>query len=274
MPKYHCGKTIARAVFIINAAVATLGAGMTPAVAQDLFHWVDGLFSGGPTRAWRSAPKHHPRTARKRFQHELRTSAAPSTPEVGPVHATPEQPLFLNASIADQRVSIYSHQGLIARSAISTGIAGHPTPEGIFTIIGRERYHRSNIYSVAPMPIMQRITWSGIAMHLGVVPGHPASHGCIRLPSQFAAKLWGWTKIGERVVISAQDIAPAEFAHPLLLTPKLRELTEADATPGSGVVAPLQPVNPFQYADLLRMKAAAAAQNVKQRSPLPIRSIT
>jgi len=64
---------------------------------------------------------------------------------------------------------------------------GHPTPKGVFTIIGRERYHRSNIYSDAPMPFMQRITWSGIAMHLGVVPGHPASHGCIRLPAGFAA---------------------------------------------------------------------------------------
>ena len=66
------------------------------------------------------------------------------------------------------------------------------------------------------MPFMQRITWSGIAMHLGVVPGHPASHGCIRLPAEFAAKLWGLTKIGERVVISPQDVTPVEFEHPLL----------------------------------------------------------
>ncbi|MGA3342916.1 MAG: L,D-transpeptidase family protein, partial [Methylocella sp.] len=85
------------------------------------------------------------------------------------------RPLFAVISIADQRVSIYNDHGLVDRSAISTGMLGHPTPKGVFTIIGRERYHRSNIYSDAPMPFMQRITWSGIAMHLGVVPGHPAS---------------------------------------------------------------------------------------------------
>ena len=122
------------------------------------------------------------------------------------------------------------------------------------------------------MPFMQRITWSGIAMHLGVVPRHPASHGCIRLPAEFAAKLWGWTKIGERVVISPQDVTPAEFAHPLLPTPKMRVLTEADKAPnleapGASVgIAPPQRVNPLQYAELLKMKVAAAVESVKKIS--------
>ncbi len=93
--------------------------------------------------------------------------------------------------------------------------------KGVFTIIGRERFHHSNIYSGAPMPFMQRITWWGIAMHLGVVPGHPASHGRIRLPAGFAAKLWGLTKIGEHVVISPQDVTSVEFTHPLLPAPKM-----------------------------------------------------
>src|SRR5207302_7152403 len=113
--------------------------------------------------------------------------------------------------------SPYNDHGLVDRSAISTGMLGHPTPKGVFTIIGRERYHRSNIYSAAPMPFMQRITWSGIAMHLGVVPGHPASHGCIRLPPAFAKRLWSITKIGARVIIAQDDVALADIHSPRLL---------------------------------------------------------
>ncbi|MGA9824734.1 MAG: L,D-transpeptidase family protein, partial [Methylocystis sp.] len=179
------------------------------------------------------------------------------------------------ASLADQRVSVYNHDGLVASSAISTGMAGHPTPKGIFTIIGRERFHRSNIYSAAPMPFMQRVTWSGIAMHLGVVPGHPASHGCIRLPAGFATKLWGLTKIGERIVISPQEVTPVEFAHPLLPAPKMLVQTEADrAAPALGApraaTGAAEPalVNPRQYAEHLKVKAAAetaaAVKTVKE----------
>lgn len=192
-----------------------------------------------------------------------------------------ERPLFAIISIADQRVSIYNNHGLVARSAISTGMPGHPTPKGVFTIIGRERYHRSNIYSDAPMPFMQRITWSGIAMHLGVVPGHPASHGCIRLPAGFAAKLWGLTKIGERVVISPQEVTPMEFSHPLLPEPKMRVEAEAnEAAPDSQQAAlaadqlPLAAqsalINPHRYAEQLRAKAvaerAAAVKTIKEAS--------
>jgi len=175
------------------------------------------------------------------------------------------------ASIADQHVSVYNHSGLVARSAISTGIAGHPTPKGIFTIIGRERYHRSNIYSGAPMPFMQRVTWSGIAMHLGVVPGHPASHGCIRLPAAFAAKLWGMTRIGERVVISPHEVSPVEFEHPALPAPKMRASAESDkaepaAAKQSPVVAQQQGLQPkaesgAEAADAA--KAAPAADSVQ-----------
>jgi hypothetical protein len=186
-----------------------------------------------------------------------------------------ERPLFAVISIADQRVSIYNDHGLVDRSAISTGMLGHPTPKGVFTIIGRERYHRSNIYSGAPMPFMQRITWSGIAMHVGVVPGHPASHGCIRLPAGFAAKLWGLTKIGERVVISPQEVTPIEFTHPLLPAPKMRVEAEAHQAAPDAPQAPLaatQPplINPHQYAEQLKAKAvaerAAAVKTLKEMS--------
>src|SRR5262249_22079332 len=90
-------------------------------------------------------------------------------------------PLQIIISIANQRISVYDNGSLIARSSVSTGVRSHPTPLGVFSIISKQRWHRSNIYSGAPMPYMQRITWSGIALHAGVVPGHPASHGCIRL---------------------------------------------------------------------------------------------
>ena len=208
-----------------------------------------------------------------------------SSPKIGGAPSAPgakraainngELPLFAVVSIADQQVSIYNHDGLVDRSAVSTGMLGHATPKGVFTIIGRERYHRSNIYSGAPMPFMQRITWSGIAMHLGVVPGHPASHGCIRLPAGFAAKLWGLTKIGERVVISPEEVTPTEFASPLLPAPKMLVVPEADQTAPDAPLASLAAakpflINPHQYAEQLRAKAvaekAAAGKTIKEMS--------
>ncbi len=92
---------------------------------------------------------------------------------------------------------------------------------GIFNIIGKERLHHSNIYSGAPMPFMQRITWSGVAMHEGVLPGYPASHGCIRMPHDFAKRMFGVTQGNERVIITRQDIAPAPFSHAKLPVPAL-----------------------------------------------------
>src|SRR5512134_3339757 len=87
---------------------------------------------------------------------------------------------------------------------------------GVFSIIQKHKMHRSNIYSGAPMPYMQRITWSGVALHAGVLPGYPASHGCIRLPTDFAVRLWDMTKMGVRVIVARRAVAPAEFAHPQL----------------------------------------------------------
>ena len=216
-----------------------------------------------------------PWTARSAYGHSSsKRGGAPSAPAAKRVEINNvERPLFAVISIADQRISIYNHAGLVDRSAVSTGMLGHATPKGVFTIIGRERYHRSNIYSDAPMPFMQRITWSGIAMHLGVVPGHPASHGCIRLPAGFAAKLWGLTKIGERVVISPQEVTPIEFTHPLLPVPKMRVVAEAYPSAPDAPQDPLataQPplINPHQYAEQLRAKAvaekAAAVKTVKE----------
>ena len=103
---------------------------------------------------------------------------------------------------------------------VSTGTASHPTPTGVFSIIEKDRFHRSNLYHNAPMFFMQRVTWSGVAMHEGVLPGYPASHGCIRLPRDFAARLWPTTKLGVRVIIARDEVAPVDFAHPRLFAPR------------------------------------------------------
>jgi hypothetical protein len=117
-----------------------------------------------------------------------------------------------------QRVSIYDSAGrLIQRSPVSTGATGYETPAGIFSVVQKKEDHNSNLYEDGNMPFMQRITWTGIAMHGGVLPGHPASHGCVRLPVDFAERLFELTDVGMRVIIVPHDIALAEFDHPHLL---------------------------------------------------------
>jgi hypothetical protein len=128
-------------------------------------------------------------------------------------------PLQIVVSIAGQHVTLYSNGVRVVQSSVSTGVAGHPTPMGVFSVIQKDRYHRSNIYSNAPMPFMQRITWSGIAMHEGPLPGRPASHGCIRLTHDFAARLWVTSKLGARVIVARDDVVPVDFAHTRLFTP-------------------------------------------------------
>jgi hypothetical protein len=140
-------------------------------------------------------------------------------------------PLQIIISIADQKISIYDDGTLIARSSVSTGVQGHPTPVGVFSVIGKELWHQSNIYSAAPMPYMQRITWSGIALHAGVLPGHPASHGCIRLAKDFAVRLWHLTKRGTRVIIAPNSVDPVQIANPRLFSePKTASSAQDSST--------------------------------------------
>ena len=136
--------------------------------------------------------------------------------------AKPQGPLIIAISIDNQKVRVYDANGFFAESPISTGMKGHPTPMGVFSIIQKHKFHRSNIYSGAPMPFMQRITWSGIAMHAGVLPGYPASHGCIRMPMAFAARRCGtgpgWARGS---IVTPGEITPAKFSHPLLAEQKV-----------------------------------------------------
>jgi len=152
---------------------------------------------------------------RRPVQHSRR--AAPAKKEVVKDTAVhPKMPLIINVSIARQRVRVYDANGFFAEAPVSTGMPGHPTPMGVFSVIQKDRYHHSNIYSNAPMPFMQRITWGGVALHAGVLPGYPASHGCIRMPESFAIKMWGWTKMGARVIVTPGELSPESFSHPLL----------------------------------------------------------
>jgi lipoprotein-anchoring transpeptidase ErfK/SrfK len=125
---------------------------------------------------------------------------------------SPEGPVAIVVSIPDQRVHVYRNGIRIAVSTCSTGKPGHSTPTGVFTILQKDKHHRSSTYNNAPMPNMNRLTWSGIALHAGQLPGYPASHGCVRLPMKFSELLFGIT-----VIIADDHHSPREVAHPGLV---------------------------------------------------------
>src|SRR3981081_4518037 len=187
---------IAFAAFMLSAGIAH---------AQFLF-WPQ--YTSWPRHYSPLKHKHHHRQTNS----ELAKNARPEPP--------PEGPLQIIISIADQRVSLFDNGPLIARSSVSTGTQGHPTPLGVFSVISKQRWHRSNIYIAPTMPHLQRIPWSGIALHAGVVPGRPASHGCIRLKNDFAIRLWHLTKRGTRVIIAHDDVQPVEITNPHLFKQK------------------------------------------------------
>ena len=164
-----------------------------------------------PPRPLTRAEKAALESLKVRVAEKLRTAPpAPST--VGP--------LLITVSLARQTITLYDQGVEVAQSPISSGMAEFPSPTGVFSVLQKRWFHASNIYSGAPMPYMQRLTWSGIALHGGVLPGYRASHGCIRLPEQFAIRLWGTTRPGVRVVISENDVKPVEIAHRVLFRSK------------------------------------------------------
>ena len=191
------------------AVLATAGAlGSAFQAEAALYYWSDfdpGYYRPGPLV---QRPKARHRQAKKIVVPEKES-------------AKPRGPLIISISIDRQTLRIYDANGIFAVTPISTGMKGHPTPMGVFSVIQKHKLHHSNIYSNAPMPFMQRITWSGVAIHAGVLPGYPASHGCIRMPMAFAVKMWNWTKMGARVVVTPGEMTPSSFSHPLLATHKV-----------------------------------------------------
>src|SRR5216684_851331 len=137
------------------------------------------------------------------------------------------EPVMAIVSLHSQRITVYDANGWILRAPVSSGQKGRETPAGIFSVIQKEAEHYSNLYDDAFMPDMQRITWSGIALHGGRLPGYPASHGCVRMPFDFAERLFDATRLGLRVIVAPTDVAPVEIAHPALFPSK----------PGAGALA-------------------------------------
>jgi hypothetical protein len=173
------------------------------------------------------------------------------------------EPVMAVVSLRGQQITVYDANGWILRAPVSSGQAGRETPAGIFSIIEKEAEHYSNLYDDAYMPHMQRLTWSGIALHGGPLPGHPASHGCVRMPYDFAARLFDLTKLGMRVIVAPNDVAPAAIAHPALFQPK----------PDAGAVAAARAAEADEAArkaDQARLAAIAASREVAQ-AMLPVR---
>jgi hypothetical protein len=155
------------------------------------------------------------------------TRPAPPTEATAPRDAG--EPIMAIVSIKTQQVTFYDAEGWIFRAPVSTGTTGRETPAGVFAVLEKDLDHHSSLYDDASMPNMQRITWNGIALHGGPLPGHAASHGCVRMPYDFAEKLFDKTRIGMRVIIAPNDAAPVEFSHPALFVPNAQALAAAPA---------------------------------------------
>jgi L,D-transpeptidase catalytic domain len=175
---------ISRRAFLAASAATSLGAGLAGALAQTPF--IDpatlkpGQFTWNPERS-------------------------------------PEGPIVILVSIPKQWAVVYRGGVEIAAATCSTGRAGHRTPAGVFVILEKDKTHHSSKYDNAPMPYMERLTWNGVALHAGNLPGYPASHGCVRLPLEFAKLLFGITTLGTPVIIADADVAASELNHPGLL---------------------------------------------------------
>jgi lipoprotein-anchoring transpeptidase ErfK/SrfK len=181
--------------------------------------------------------------------------------------AKPKGPLSIMISLDRQQLALYAGGEPIAHSRVSTGQKGHSTPTGVFSIIQKDRWHRSNLYDDAPMYFMQRITWSGVALHQGIVPNYPASHGCIRLPEAFAKQLWGTTQVGVRVIITHGEVAPQEIAHPRLFAPKAPET--AAITPVDSLAAAQQAWKIAQLGGAVPIAGATASDLLNPPTLVP-----
>jgi hypothetical protein len=190
-----------------------------------------------------------------------RASPAPPVEATAPREAG--EPIMAIVSIKSQQVTFYDADGWILRAPVSTGTTGRETPAGVFAIIEKDKDHHSTMYDDAWMPNMQRITWNGIALHGGPLPGYAASHGCVRMPFGFAEGLFDKTNIGMRVIISPNDAAPVDFSHPSLFMPKREAIA---AAPGRVDKLSGEAEEATRAADATKKVAAAAA---KEAASLP-----
>ncbi|WGR67758.1 MULTISPECIES: L,D-transpeptidase [unclassified Bradyrhizobium] len=167
------------------------------------------------------------------------------------------EPIMAIVSIQSQKVTFYDADGWILRAPVSTGTTGRETPAGVFAVIEKDKDHHSTMYDDAWMPNMQRITWNGIALHGGPLPGYAASHGCVRMPYGFAENLFEKTQIGMRVIISPNDAAPVDFSHPALFVPNKQAIA---AAPARADTLSREAEEATRAADETKSAAAAAAR--------------
>src|SRR5947209_1573940 len=180
---------------------------------------------------------------------------APIVEAVAPREAG--EPIMAIVSIKGQQVTFYDAEGWILRAPVSTGTTGRETPAGVFAVVEKDKDHHSSMYDDAWMPNMQRITWNGVALHGGPLPGYAASHGCVRMPFGFAEKLFDRTRIGMRVIIAPNDAEPVEFSHPALFVPNAEALA---AVPARAETLAREATEAAKAADEAKKAAATAAR--------------
>ena len=188
-------------------------------------------------------------------------AAKPARPKPATEATAPREagePIMAIVSIRTQQVTVYDADGWIMRAPVSTGTTGRETPAGIFAILEKNKEHRSSLYDDAEMPNMQRVTWNGIALHGGPLPGYAASHGCVRMPFGFAEKLFDMTRIGMRVIVSPDNAEPVEFSHPALLVPKAEAIA---AAPARAEALPREAAEAARTAAEAKKAAASAARD-------------
>jgi lipoprotein-anchoring transpeptidase ErfK/SrfK len=182
------------------------------------------------------------------------------------------QPIMAIVSLQSQRITVYDAKGWILRAPVSSGQNGRETPAGIFSVIEKDADHHSNLYDDASMPHMQRLTWSGIALHGGHLPGYPASHGCVRMPYDFAEQLFDMTQMGLRVIVAPADVAPVEIDHPVLFQARpgagaLAAARVAEANEAAKKVEQARGAAGVAYRDSTKaMMAVRVADNLKRRA--------
>jgi len=140
----------------------------------------------------------------------------------------PDGPVVIVVSLDEQRAYVYRNGIEIGYTTVSTGKPGHDTPTGVFTILQKDKDHHSSKYNNAPMPYQERLTWDGVALHAGGLPGYPESHGCVHLPSKFSEEVFAVTRLGTTVVVANRSTAPIDVVHPAALAPVARSTAEAD----------------------------------------------
>ena len=239
----------------VFAAAALLLVGTAERAEAQLFPW--GGWSNGPA-PWQAQPRRQ-RRATPRYVEPKEADPTSKLPE-------PSGPLVIVVSLKNQTVTLWDGLNKLATSPISSGTRSNPTPTGVYSLLEKNRHHFSNLYGGAPMPFMQRVTNSGVALHAGDLPGYPASHGCIRLPYSFARKLFGITDIGARIIITNEDLTPREVRSANLIAP-LPPGSEASNGAGHtnviGVTQAAAGIAPKQ-----RTRTMAAAERVALREEM------